>query len=57
MEKHITQIGFEKKCNKCGYEWFARKQEPRQCPRCKSMYWKDEIECKCISCTSQDKNI
>lgn len=22
-------------CKKCNYEWFARKEKPRQCPNCK----------------------
>lgn len=26
----------EKNCEKCGYEWFARVSEPKECPRCKT---------------------
>jgi predicted Zn-ribbon and HTH transcriptional regulator len=24
------------KCKRCGYEWEARKEEPKECPRCKA---------------------
>ena len=28
------------KCERCKYEWIARKKDyPRVCPRCKSPYW------------------
>ncbi len=27
------------KCNKCGYEWVARTENPRECPECKSRDW------------------
>ena len=26
-------------CLRCGYTWHNRTEEPKQCPRCKSMYW------------------
>ena len=34
----ITVDGY--KCERCEYEWIARKKAyPRVCPRCKSPYW------------------
>ena len=30
-KKTITQ----QHCNACGYEWFPRVPNPKQCPRCK----------------------
>ena len=27
------------KCNKCGYEWVARTENPKECPECKSRDW------------------
>lgn len=26
---------YPKKCNVCGYSWFARLENPKECPRCK----------------------
>lgn len=26
------------KCNKCGYEWASRIEEPKACPRCKRRF-------------------
>ena len=29
------------KCEKCGYEWESRKNDPKSCPRCKArLDWK-----------------
>jgi predicted Zn-ribbon and HTH transcriptional regulator len=28
-----------KKCNRCGYEWFSKLDEPKRCTKCKSPYW------------------
>jgi Zn finger protein HypA/HybF involved in hydrogenase expression len=28
------------RCVKCDHEWLPRVQEVRQCPRCKTYYWK-----------------
>jgi predicted Zn-ribbon and HTH transcriptional regulator len=33
------------KCGKCGYEWTPRKEDVRQCPKCKTAYW-DKKEAK-----------
>jgi len=27
------------KCVKCGHEWIPRKEDVRQCPKCKTAYW------------------
>ena len=44
MSMTITTIGdiMEKlKCKKCGYEWVTRiKDDPKECPNCKSRGWK-----------------
>ena len=32
----------ECKCTKCSYEWKSRKEEPKQCPMCKSYKWREE---------------
>lgn len=34
------------KCKKCDYEWVPRKEDVRQCPRCKTAYWDSEREIK-----------
>jgi Zn finger protein HypA/HybF involved in hydrogenase expression len=26
-------------CKRCKYNWLPRKQEIRQCPKCKTAYW------------------
>lgn len=26
-------------CKRCEYEWVARTEAPRVCPKCKSPYW------------------
>ena len=33
-----------KKCIKCGHEWKPRVEYPKECPNCKSRYWKKEKE-------------
>ena len=32
----ITMMIRTMRCNKCGYEWEARKDNPKECPRCKT---------------------
>ena len=29
----------ELKCKHCGYEWAARVEKPKVCPRCKNYKW------------------
>jgi len=29
----------KQKCKKCNYEWESKKEEPKQCPRCKRYDW------------------
>ena len=29
-------------CKRCGATWVPRKEEPIQCPRCKSLAWDDD---------------
>ena len=26
-------------CQKCGYEWESRKENPKSCPECKTRNW------------------
>lgn len=26
-------------CNRCNYKWWSRVDEPKACPKCKSIYW------------------
>ena len=26
-------------CRRCGHEWIPRKNDVRQCPKCKTAYW------------------
>lgn len=28
------------RCKKCGYEWEARTNNPKECPQCKSRHWR-----------------
>lgn len=39
----ITVMGY--KCARCGHEWIPRdsEQEPRACPKCKSLHWNTPI--------------
>ena len=30
------------KCEKCGYEWLARVENPKSCPECKRRDWRKE---------------
>jgi len=30
------------KCKKCGYEWVPRVENPKECPNCKSRYWRGD---------------
>lgn len=35
------------KCNRCHYEWIGRSErEPKECPRCKSIWWNRERKYK-----------
>ena len=27
------------KCERCGHQWVPKKEEIRQCPKCKSPWW------------------
>ena len=29
-------------CKKCGHNWTPKKEEIRQCPKCKSVWWDKE---------------
>jgi len=31
-------------CKRCGHEWIPKKEEIRQCPKCKSAWWDKEKE-------------
>ena len=33
-------------CQRCGYQWVSRVDEPRACPRCKRYDWKQWKEAK-----------
>ena len=37
MKTKITK--YKLKCQRCGGEWIPRKDDVRQCPKCKSAYW------------------
>ena len=39
-----TKMDQNKKCGICGYEWEARNEEPKQCPKCKRYDWNKEKE-------------
>jgi len=43
MEEKILQ---KKKCLRCGYTWFSEKDNPIQCPKCKSTFWNKEKSIK-----------
>lgn len=30
----------QKTCKKCGFVWLPRVPHPKQCPKCKSRYWR-----------------
>ena len=34
------------KCQRCNYQWIPRKEDIRQCPKCKSAYWETPKEIK-----------
>jgi len=36
----------EKNCKKCGYVWISRKDNPRQCPKCKNIFWNKNDDVK-----------
>jgi len=31
-------------CAKCGYEWTPKVPDPKECPQCKSRYWREPQE-------------
>jgi predicted Zn-ribbon and HTH transcriptional regulator len=35
--KKVTRL--ECTCEKCGYHWISRLDNPAQCPKCKTAYW------------------
>jgi predicted Zn-ribbon and HTH transcriptional regulator len=41
-------------CMKCGHTWTPRTPDPKMCPGCKSIYWRDvnqvQGECECAKC-------
>ncbi len=41
---NINIITMENKCYLCGYEWDSRKEDPKQCPRCKRYDYKKKKE-------------
>ena len=44
MKKIIT---YGQECEKCGYQWFSRKEKPKSCPECKTRLknqWKSKVE-------------
>lgn len=42
MRRIIKQELPEIECQKCGYIWTPRKENPKSCPECKSRDWKKE---------------
>lgn len=39
-EKELNVIADKHRhCTQCGYGWFAKVKNPKQCPNCKSMKW------------------
>lgn len=39
MEERMEKVNIWK-CKRCGHEWIPRKKEkPRFCPKCRSIYW------------------
>ncbi len=38
MKIKITKLG----CKRCGHKWVPKKEEIRQCPKCKSPWWDKE---------------
>lgn len=43
MKIKITKL----KCKRCEHEWIPKKEEVRQCPKCKSAWW-DKEKCQKI---------
>ena len=31
-------------CRKCGHKWTPRRDDVRQCPKCKSVRWDKEVK-------------
>lgn len=41
----------DRKCNRCGYHWMSRGNDPMKCPKCGSYAWnKPLLECRCNVC-------
>ena len=38
MKIQITKLV----CKRCGHKWVPKKEEIRQCPKCKSVWWDKE---------------
>jgi predicted Zn-ribbon and HTH transcriptional regulator len=30
---------YKLRCQRCGWEWIPRKEDVRQCPKCRNLYW------------------
>jgi len=44
--KSITELASETKnfhCKVCGFDWKSRVPMPKECPACKSRFWKSGI--------------
>jgi len=42
MKIKITKLT----CKRCGHFWIPKKEEVRQCPKCKSAWWDKEPKSK-----------
>lgn len=48
---HPEKVQEECSCNKCGYEWVSRVDNPQRCPSCGSYRWnKDSLNVRCVKC-------
>ena len=39
MSKQVGEKLWVHKCNRCGYEWASRVENPAGCPGCSTPYW------------------
>jgi len=44
-------------CKFCGNEWTARVADPKQCPHCKRIAWRDEAVAERVFTYHNDTNI